>query len=136
MYDTFWLPHDARHRKLGMKHSVEQIIRNSGHKVEIAPKMLKVDSLNAVRMVMPNCYFDEDKCEDGLNGLRHYRYKIIEGQLSSEPIHDWASDYADAFATFAVSRKNNKPKAGSSAGKLARKISQWAESAPGLGWMA
>jgi hypothetical protein len=25
-------------------------------------------------MLFPNMWFDEDKCEDGLNALRHYRY--------------------------------------------------------------
>jgi phage terminase large subunit len=136
VYDTFVLPHDAKHKRLGYKHSIEELVRNAGYKTFIAPPLSKVDGINAVRLVLPNCYFDESECEDGLNALRHYRYKVKDGKLSNEPLHDHASDGADAFRYFAVStrapRNNENVRV---IERLKRAASQWVEKAPNLGWM-
>jgi hypothetical protein len=59
-------------------------------------------------MAFPSCWFDEDKCDDGLQALRHYRYKVSEGQYSNEPVHDWASDGADAFRYMALALRDGK----------------------------
>ncbi len=68
------------------------------------------DGINAVRMILPLCWFDADKCADGLQALRHYRYEIDEhGQWGKLPLHDENSHYADAFEQLArsVSRKHD-----------------------------
>ena len=101
---TVHLPHDARARRLGSHRTIEEMVRKF-YKVRIAPKLSISDGINAARLVFPNCWFDEVGCEDGLHALRHYRYRVSEGQLSNEPLHDWASDGADGFRTFAVQIK-------------------------------
>jgi phage terminase large subunit len=106
VYGTMWLPHDAKAKRLGSKRSVEEIIRHAGYRVQIVPRLSRDDGINAARVIFPNCWFDEDNCEDGINALRHYRYKVKDGQLSSEPFHDWASDGADAFRYLAVALKS------------------------------
>ena len=80
------------------------------------------DGINAARVVFPNCYFDETLCEDGLNVLRRYCWKVDErGQLTKLV----NSDGADAFKYFAVSTKVRRvggaaaPREGGLAARLA-----------------
>lgn len=103
VYGTMWLPHDAKAKKLITKRSIEEIVRAAGYDVKIVPKLSVVDGINAARVVFPNCYFDEEGCADGLSALRRYRYKVKDDERSNEPLHDSASDGADAFRYFALS---------------------------------
>jgi phage terminase large subunit len=109
---TIWLPHDAKARRLGSKRTIEEIVRAAGFKVRIVAKQSLVDGINAARLLFPNCWFDEIGCEDGLSALRHYRYVVKEGQLSNEPLHDWASDGSDAFRYFALAQGSGRQKSG------------------------
>lgn len=138
VYGQMNLPHDAKAKQLGTKHSIEEIVRQAGYRVTIVPKLSLVDGINAVRLVLPNCFFDEEECEDGLKALRHYRYRVHDGHLSNDPLHDWASHGADAFRSFAVAAKSGLAGgelAGGVASRLVRKVSKFVERAPGLGWM-
>jgi hypothetical protein len=75
----------------------------------MVPKLSLTDGINAARLIFPNCWFDEDKCEEGIQALRHYRYRVIDGQYSNEPLHDWASDAADAFRYIGVAMRDKRP---------------------------
>ena len=110
VYDTMFLPHDAKAKRLGSKRSIEEMVRNAGHQVRIVPKLSITDGINAARLIFPSCWFDKEECADGLHALRNYRYKVKDGQLSDEPLHDWASDGADAFRYLAISLKSPKPR--------------------------
>lgn len=104
VYGTMFLPHDAKHKRLGYPNSVEEQVKARGYKVQIVPSMGRLDGINMARQVFPSCWFDEKQTKDGIEALRHYRYKVdAEGKYSNEPVHDWASDGADAFRYFAVS---------------------------------
>ena len=133
-YGTFFLPHDAAAKSLGSKRTIEEMVRQAAYRVRIVPKQSLTDGINAARIIFPNCWFDETGCEDGLDALRHYRYRVVEGQLSNEPLHDWASDGADAFRYMAVALKSPAPKSDIKK-KLHRAASRFADSVPGLGWM-
>lgn len=102
VYGTIWLPHDAKAKRLGSKRTIEEIVRQAGYKVRIVPRQSITDGINAARIILPNCYFDEEECEEGIRALRHYRYEVTNGQLSDNPLHDWASDGADAFRYLAI----------------------------------
>jgi len=99
IYGIDWLPHDAKSKSLGTGMSIEEILRNNGRKVRIVPKLAIADRINAARTIFPQCYFDKEKTETGVNALMHYRYALVTGttRLSDEPYHDWASDAADSF---------------------------------------
>lgn len=136
VYDTFHLPHDARAKRLGMHRTIQEMIQRAGYRVSIVPKLSVVDGINAARVIFPNCWFDEKACVDGLNRLRHYRYKVVDGHLSNDPIHDEASDGADAFRMMAVAMKT--PRGKTTVGdRLRRMVHEATEdrSGPGLGWM-
>jgi phage terminase large subunit len=107
-YGTIHLPHDAKAKYLGSKRTIEETVRQAGYRVEIVPNISRTDGINAARLIFPNCWFDEEKCDEGLQSLRHYRYRIIDGQYSNEPLHDWASDAADAFRYLAVGLRERR----------------------------
>lgn len=105
IYGTHYLPHDGKNETLASK-SIESILRNDYKfkKVVSVNRMSVKIGLNSVRTVFPLCYFDSDKCSDGLAFLRKYRYKInqVNGNYSREPDHDNNSHGADALKTFAL----------------------------------
>jgi hypothetical protein len=98
IYGRDWLPHDAEAKSLGTGKSVQEIMQAHGRRVYIVPKLSVEDGINAARTIFPNCWFDEEKCADGLHALRHYRYEVDEdlGTFSKKPLHDWASHGAGA----------------------------------------
>jgi len=66
------------------------------------------DDIQLVRSLMPRMFFDEKKCEYGLNCLRQYHWKkndklSIEGRpvFTNQPDHDYTSNTADALRTLA-----------------------------------
>ena len=104
VYGDDYLPHDGRNETLGAQKSIERQLLDAGRRVRIVPSLPVHDGINAARTLLPNCWFDERKCADGLHALRHYQYKVHPetGQRSKEPLHDFASHGADAFRYFAV----------------------------------
>jgi phage terminase large subunit len=104
VYGTHYLPHDATAHELGSGRSVEELMRSAGFKCSIVTKLDIQDGINAARTIFPQCWFDGERCADGLQALRHYRWGPIGnlGQLKREPLHDWASNGSDAFRYFAV----------------------------------
>lgn len=113
VYGTDFLPHDAASKTLAAAgKSIEQQMRAAGRKVIVVPQSAVASGINAARTVFPLCYFDEEKCADGLQCLRHYRYDIDPdtGTWSKNPVHDIYSHGADAFRTLAMSiREQKKP---------------------------
>jgi phage terminase large subunit len=134
-YGTHWLPHDAKAKRIGQARTIEQLVRAVYASVRVVPRIPhKVNAINAARVIFPNCYFDEKACADGLGRLRHYRYKVFDGQLSEEPLHDEASHGADAFMTLAQSLKEIKPK-NRLGNKLEKIRNDLMDEFPNLGWL-
>src|SRR5581483_11679919 len=65
------------------------------------------DGINAVRNLIPQCWFDETKCRKGLEALRQYRTEFDEKRktFKNAPLHDWTSHAADAFRYLAMGLK-------------------------------
>jgi len=99
VYDTIWLPHDAKAKSLGTGKSIEEIVRATGMKVQILDRVPVADSINAARTIFNKCYFDRQNTEEGLQCLRHYRYDVDPDtkMFSAKPLHDEYSHGADAF---------------------------------------
>jgi phage terminase large subunit len=111
LYGTDWLPHDARAKEQGSGRSIEEIMIAAGRNVRIVPRLSVSDGINAARTIFNRCYFDEQKCAEGLQSLRHYRYDVDPDtkQFSDRPLHDWSSHAADAFRYFAVAIEEDRP---------------------------
>lgn len=127
VWGTDYLPHDARAGQLGTGRSIEDMMRAAGRKVQIVPKLSVADGINAARTIFPQCWFDGDKCADGLQALRHYRYGIVQtlGSPTREPLHDWASHGSDAFRYFAVGIKAPQRTAPPPQARPNRNLSAW-----------
>lgn len=128
VWGTDWLPHDARAKQLGTGKSIEEMLRGMGRTVKITPRLSVVDGINAARTVLSNCWIDSEKCVDGLQRLRHYRYDVdsVTGQFSNQPLHDDASHGADAFRYLAVALKEpTKKKQATVRAPLAQSYGGW-----------
>lgn len=106
-YAKHWLPHDARAKTLasGGKSIVEQLGEHLGmSSLAIVPELGVQDGIQAVRRVLPRCWFDEERCDEGLEALRQYQREYDEDKKSfrERPRHDWTSHPADAFRMLAV----------------------------------
>ena len=121
-YRDLWLPHDAEHKNMTGK-SVKDILTNMNLPVRIVPKLSISDGINAARMMMNRCFFDKDRCAEGLQALRHYRYDVdpTTKMFSQKPLHDQHSHAADAFRYLAVGLDES----GSSWGKSINQPPKW-----------
>lgn len=102
LYGTHFLPHDAHHRQLsaGGRTIKMQVEAGKLGRVTVIPRVqYKKQGIQAARAVFSLCWFDEGRCADGLQALRHYRYEKDQetGQYKKEPNDDWACHAADAF---------------------------------------
>jgi len=114
-YGLHYLPWDGAAKELGTGRSIQEQIQAVYGKenVRCAKKLAVTDGIEAVRAIFPKCYFEREKCADGLQSLRHYRYAYDENlrTFKREPLHDWASHDADALRTAAVAVKEEaRPK--------------------------
>lgn len=101
VYDRIYLPHDAANESLNSERTTEQIVRAAfpNADVTVLEKISVKEGIEAARTVFDQCWFDEIKCEQGLNALKHYKYERDEttGEWSKNPVHEWSSHAADAF---------------------------------------
>ena len=100
VYGEHILPHDAQVADLSTGRSRLQTLATLGISGRVLPREPNVDDgINAVRNLLPRCWFDAEKCARGLEALRQYRcdYDIERKIYSARPRHDWASHAADAF---------------------------------------
>jgi len=97
-----WLPHDARAKTFQSRHTtVERFVTGFGvAHVAVVPQSKKSDQINAARAVVQKCEFHQTRCENGLDGLRAWEFEWNDDNnvFSREPLHNWASHPADAFA--------------------------------------
>ena len=103
-YGAHNVPHDAEGRELGTGKSISDLMKEAGYWPTVVPKFGLESGINAARVMFPRCWFDENKCKEGLDALMNYRrsYNARLGEFKDEPVHDWASHGADAFRYLAV----------------------------------
>lgn len=98
------LPHDVRVRELGTGKSRQEVLMEAGLDVTIAPSLSIADGIQAVRRMMPRCWFDKESTKQGFAALRNYRRQYDEKRnvFYDTPLHDWSSHYSDAFRYLAI----------------------------------
>jgi phage terminase large subunit len=108
-YGEHILPHDAEAKELQTNRSRTDTLRGLNLNVRVlraqgAEQILVADGINAVRTVLPRCYFDAVKCAAGIDALKAYRREWDEKRkcFHDRPVHDWASHPADAFRYLAL----------------------------------
>jgi hypothetical protein len=113
VYERHLLPHDAEVRELGSGKSRTETLHSLGVKPTRGVRQHSVaDGINAVRMILPRCWFDAERCAKGIHALRHYRREWNEAAQTwrSAPVHDHASHGADAARYLALGVRESEVK--------------------------
>jgi hypothetical protein len=97
------LPHDVVVRELGTGKSRQEVIEEAGLEITIVKKLPVADGIQAVRRLLPRCWFNKN-VKQGLDALRNYRRNYDEKRnvFFDSPLHDWCSHAADSFRYLAV----------------------------------
>lgn len=98
------LPHDVRVREMTTGRSRLEVLMEAGLDVTVAPSLSIADGIQAVRRMLPRCWFDMERTKNGLVALRNYRREFNEKQnvFYDKPVHDWSSHFADSFRYMAI----------------------------------
>ena len=101
---THILPHDVEVREMGTGRSRKEMLMESGLEITIAPKLSVADGIQAVRRLLPRCWFNRETTKQGLDCLRNYRrvYDEKRSVFFDTPLHDFSSHGSDAFRYLAV----------------------------------
>lgn len=105
LYAGHIVPHDAQAKELGTGKSRLEVLESLGLKnITIAAMHRVDDGINAVRTIIPRCWFDARKCARGVDALKLYRSEYDDKlqTLKPRPVHDWASHAADSFRYLAM----------------------------------
>lgn len=106
-----FVPHDAKvkewasdaHQDGTPKQRIEVLLA-LGMNPKLVPSHRIEDGINAARQSLPKTRFDGKRCEKGIECLRQYRREWDNEKkvFKKTPLHDWASDGADAFRYLAM----------------------------------
>ena len=104
---TVWLPHDARAKSLQTGKSIIEQFLAAGITPRLVPELSLQDGIEAARLVLPKCWFDEERVYEGLEHLRAYQREWDERTQTyrNRPKHDQHSHAADAFRYLALAAK-------------------------------
>jgi hypothetical protein len=106
VYGSHNFPHDMGNTEFGTGRSRIEVAEDlfRGTRLDVGQKLLIEDGVNAVRSLLPKCYFDKERCAKGLDALYNYHREFDEKlkEFKNKPVHDWSSHPADAFRYFAV----------------------------------
>lgn len=92
VYAGHIVPHDAQAKELGTGKSRLEVLESLGlRNLSIAPMHRVEDGINAVRVMIPKCWFDAGKCARGIDALKLYRAEFDDKlqALKPRPVHDW-----------------------------------------------
>lgn len=109
-------PHDLKVREFagGGITRIEKA-RQLGINFTVCPKIPIYDGIEAVRTTLPRCWIDEKNCKLLIKALESYRreYDSKNKVYKEKPLHDFASDGADAMRYLATGipllRSQSKP---------------------------
>lgn len=116
VWAAHYLPHDAEHkRQQGLRNAsaVEMLQElTPGWYYEIVPRVELIQTgIQQARDVFAQCEFDEAGCRQGLLHLENYRKQWDDrrGVWRDQPLHDAASNGADAFRQMAQAFRDPPP---------------------------
>ena len=110
-YGRHVLPHDGASKnpqtgKSSQEYLQELVNEHIGGMVAVARRPnRKQDGIEAIRQIIPKCYFDKKRCSDGINSLKQYHKEWDFKKKMFRHVHDWASHGTDGFQTLALSHK-------------------------------
>lgn len=99
IYSTHWAPHDIGIKDLITGRTRLELARELGINFRMVPKIKFMDGIDSARAMIPRCYFDKTKCDEGLRALINYHKSFDNKTMDyrKHPVHDQWSHGADAF---------------------------------------
>jgi phage terminase large subunit len=106
---TQLLPHDVQVRELTTGKSRLEVLREAGLDCTVIPRLNVDDGIQAVRRLLPKCWFNMPAVKQGLDCLRNYRREYDEKRqvFYARPLHDWSSHGSDSFRYLALGIETN-----------------------------
>ncbi|RLC15125.1 MAG: hypothetical protein DRI24_11745 [Deltaproteobacteria bacterium] len=103
-YGDHFAPHDIAVEEMSNKVSRWDVASEHGIDFVVVPKLPIQDGVEAVRQVLPRCWFDAMHCKDGVKALKHYHktYNDKAEVYSDTAAKSWANHGSDAFRYLAV----------------------------------
>ncbi len=98
------VPHDAKVTEWGTGRTRIETVTRLGLKPDLVPDHGLMDGIQAGRLAIPLSRFDRERCAPGIEGMKQYRAEFDEERkvLKPKPLHDWASNPADAWRYLAI----------------------------------
>jgi phage terminase large subunit len=128
-----YLPHDGVAVNSFTGKRYQDHLADAGFEVEVIPNqgpgaaMMRVE---AVRRILPRCWFNETATEAGRDALGYYHERRDETRnVGLGPSHDWSSHCADAFGLMALGYEEPAAK------RAERDRGRWPDGG-GSGWAA
>jgi hypothetical protein len=114
VYGQHWAPHDIQVREFSSGRSRWEAAASLGIRFNMVPKVQSTargevdEGIHAARLLLGKCWFDAEKCEAGIEALKHYRraYNRQLDEFKTTPVADKASHGSDAFRYLAVWHKD------------------------------
>jgi hypothetical protein len=110
-YGKHWLPHDGNNKLLAAGgRSIVQQLFELGVKAFVVPATTHVNQIASARKVLEKCWFDRERCHEGIEALKQYQFEFDEDKkaFKERPRHDWTSHAADAFEILSQVVQNPK----------------------------
>lgn len=134
IFGSHFAPHDANQREKSTGLTIVQTAKEIGLEFQPIPNVGIADGILKLRLMFPRLFIHETMCEQALTSLTNYRRPWNEALLrfDEEPLHDWASHFADTFRYLALVEDKM-----TNAGMDAMTVAAWnykQEKSSGMGW--
>lgn len=104
-HELHFVPEDANHKRQGSGgRSIMDQCWEFGIKMSYIPETTHRNRHAALRKTLDRCWFNEDKCEQGIEALKCYHFEYDEDKRrfkDDKPVHDWSSNGATAAEVMA-----------------------------------
>lgn len=116
VYGRHYGPHDVMQRDLSTGNTLYATAASLGLRWTVVPKIDDIrHGIEATRQCLVQCWFNKKATAKGVEALKSYRKQWDEKNkcYRDKPLHDWASNTADAMRTLAMGRRAlnpNRPK--------------------------
>ncbi len=110
-YGKMFAPHDIKVREWGGGAITRyEKARQLGVNFTLIDQVSIVDGIENVWTHFPKFWIDETKCKSLINALENYRKEWNEkkNMYDAKPVHNWASNYADALRYMCMSLHKTK----------------------------
>jgi phage terminase large subunit len=92
VYCTDCLPWDGGTPSLQTGRSIRDQMVAAVRRVRVMPQLKVEQGIQAARTIFGKRFFDSEKCADGIQALRHYRYEVEEAKSTAATSRNTISD--------------------------------------------